>query len=120
MATPFPLALNSTRDMNAFISITPRPQGGVKVVVAGGVRQSRGIEPSPFVGDLDANPVAAQQANDVDVLLRVEAVAVMHGIDQGFLRRQVNGKDVSLPASAGPRVVPAFRQEPAEPPGDRW
>ncbi len=78
------------------MSITPRPHGDVKVLAAGGIGQGLGIETPAFVGDLDANPVAAQQANHVYVLLGVGAVAMMDGIDQGLFRRQVYGKDVAL------------------------
>ena len=73
-----PLFFFHSHVVSAGVELDPRHEGphqhhasaagDMKVLAAGGIGQGRGIEASAFVADLDANPVAAQQANDVDVL----------------------------------------------------
>ena len=91
--------------VSAGVELDPRHEGlhqhhasaarGKNVVVAGGIGQGGGIETAAFVGDFDANPVAAQQANEMHVLGRVEVVAMMDGIGQGLFGGQVYGEDVA-------------------------
>ena len=68
----------------------------VELLGAGGVGQRGGIEARPLVANLDPHAVRLQAARHMDLLAAIEAVAVLDGVHQRLLHRQMDAEDVPL------------------------
>jgi hypothetical protein len=62
--------------------------------MAVGSGTSAGSNPRAFVGDLDLETVDVETVRDVDLFGTVELVAVLDGVDEGLLERQLDAEDV--------------------------
>jgi len=78
----------------------------------GWIGDTGGIETGPFVGDLDSYPPRRHAAGDANVLLRVRLVAVLDGIDQGFLQRQMDAEEIALGPMEALEVIEDLLEDP--------
>ena len=80
--------------------------GFFEVFVLGGVGHVLQAETGALVFDHDADFVVGDLAGDKDLFARVEAVAVLDGVDQGLFEGQADAED---PAGVESRSPPGAR-----------
>jgi len=111
--TRLPSALYSTRDINARISITPRPQASCRRSGQVGSGTERGSKPQPSSVISTRTRSGENLATHPHALVRGLSVAMTDGVDQSLFHGQIDAEDVALPPLLEFELIEQFLHHPA-------